>query len=67
MDPASASQGHAWERYGEYLRLLARLQLAPALQGKIDLSLVQDRMGRLNIVTDLNFVPLRGQEPVQGA
>lgn len=38
MDHEAESQAPALERYRDYLGLLARLQLDPALQGKIDLS-----------------------------
>src|SRR5947209_20421229 len=38
MDPEPADQDRALECYREYLALLARLQLDPRLQGKIDLS-----------------------------
>jgi RNA polymerase sigma-70 factor (ECF subfamily) len=38
MDPAASGQELELERYREFLSLLARLQLAPGLQGKADLS-----------------------------
>lgn len=36
MTPSSASASPALDRYREYLRLLARLQIAPRLRGKLD-------------------------------
>jgi RNA polymerase sigma factor (sigma-70 family) len=38
MDPETREQGRALERFRDYLSLLARLQLDPQLQGKVDLS-----------------------------
>ena len=38
MDPTASVQGLELERFREFLSLLARLQLAPRLQGKVDLS-----------------------------
>jgi RNA polymerase sigma-70 factor (ECF subfamily) len=38
MDPEAREQGRALERFRAYLSLLARLQLDPPLQGKLDLS-----------------------------
>jgi RNA polymerase sigma-70 factor (ECF subfamily) len=38
MGQADDVPGLAWERYREYLHLLARLQVAPRLQAKIDVS-----------------------------
>src|SRR5438552_4456479 len=38
MQHESAAQGRDLERFREYLSLLARLQLDPRLQGKVDLS-----------------------------
>jgi hypothetical protein len=36
--PGPNDAGGEWERYRDYLGLLARLQLDPRLQGKVDLS-----------------------------
>jgi RNA polymerase sigma-70 factor (ECF subfamily) len=38
MDPTAAEAAEDLERFREYLRLLARLQIDPRFQGKIDLS-----------------------------
>jgi RNA polymerase sigma-70 factor (ECF subfamily) len=38
MDPAAAEHGPSLERFRHYLCLLARVQLAPRLQGKLDAS-----------------------------
>ena len=38
MDPTTSVQGLELERFREFLSLLARLQLTPRLQGKVDLS-----------------------------
>jgi RNA polymerase sigma-70 factor (ECF subfamily) len=38
MDPTASVRGRELERYREFLSLLARLQLDPRLQGKVDLS-----------------------------
>jgi RNA polymerase sigma-70 factor (ECF subfamily) len=38
MDPATDEHGRALEQFRDYLSLLARLQLDPRLQGKVDLS-----------------------------
>ena len=38
MDPTTSVQGPELERFRVFLALLARLQLAPRLQGKVDLS-----------------------------
>jgi RNA polymerase sigma-70 factor (ECF subfamily) len=38
MDPTGAEAAQDLERFREYLRLLARLQIDPRFQGKIDLS-----------------------------
>src|SRR5437868_8926461 len=38
MDHEVIAQGRELERFREYLALLARLQLDPRLQGKVDLS-----------------------------
>ena len=38
MDPTASAQALELERFREFLSLLARLQIAPRLQGKVDLS-----------------------------
>jgi RNA polymerase sigma-70 factor (ECF subfamily) len=38
MDPVASAQALELERFREFLSLLARLQIAPRLQGKVDLS-----------------------------
>ena len=38
MDPEAREHGQVLERFRDYLYLLARLQLDPRLQGKVDLS-----------------------------
>src|SRR5215468_2013954 len=38
MDPTASAQALELERFRDFLSLLARLQLAPRLQGKVDLS-----------------------------
>src|SRR4051794_23534583 len=38
MDPTASVRERELERYREFLSLLARLQLDPRLQGKVDLS-----------------------------
>ena len=38
MDPTASAQALELERFRDFLTLLARLQLAPRLQGKVDLS-----------------------------
>ncbi len=45
MATDAAADGHEWQRYRDYLHLLARLRLAPHLRGKVDASdLVQQTL-----------------------
>jgi RNA polymerase sigma-70 factor (ECF subfamily) len=64
MDLAASVQERALERFREFLSLLARLQLDPRLQGKVDLSgVVQQTL----LEAHLAFEQLRGWDEAQQA
>src|SRR5262249_47685812 len=64
MDRAASVQERALERFREFLSLLARLQLDPRLQGKVDLSgVVQQTL----LEAHLAFEQLRGWDESQRA